>query len=173
MNITGATPSPNNNSSSASFHFAERSPASYDHSQPESQALQQCMRQGCQAGKRECHCALGATHLPNPPGGHSHFPAWHPYFIHPCRALLSVTNVCVIFSGLSPGHYKGFTLCKLVQPLLHQLLYEVLRKLNIEPPYDLAIRLLGIYLDKTIIQKDTCTPMFIAALFAITKTETT
>ena len=28
---------------------------------------------------------------------------------------------------------------------------------------------LGIYLDKTIIQKDTCTPMFIAALFTIVK----
>ena len=30
--------------------------------------------------------------------------------------------------------------------------------------------LLGIYPDKTIIQKDTCTPMFIAALFTIAKT---
>ena len=37
-------------------------------------------------------------------------------------------------------------------------------------PHDLAIPLLGLYLDKTIIQKDTCTPMFIAALFTIAKT---
>ena len=37
-------------------------------------------------------------------------------------------------------------------------------------PYDLAIPLLGIYPDKTIIQKDTCTPMLIAALFTIAKT---
>ena len=29
---------------------------------------------------------------------------------------------------------------------------------------------MGIYPDKTIIQKDTCTPMFIAALFTIAKT---
>ena len=36
--------------------------------------------------------------------------------------------------------------------------------------YDLAISLLGIYPDKTIIQKDTCTPMFRAALFTIAKT---
>ena len=36
-------------------------------------------------------------------------------------------------------------------------------------PYDPAIPLLGIYLEKTIIQKDTCTPMFIAALFTIAK----
>ena len=37
-------------------------------------------------------------------------------------------------------------------------------------PYDPAIPLLGIYLEKTIIQKHTCTPMFIAALFTIAKT---
>ena len=36
--------------------------------------------------------------------------------------------------------------------------------------YDPAIPLLGIYLDRTIILKDTCTPMFIAALFAISQT---
>ena len=36
--------------------------------------------------------------------------------------------------------------------------------------YDLAIPLLGIYLEKTIIQKDTCTPVFIAALLTIAKT---
>ena len=36
--------------------------------------------------------------------------------------------------------------------------------------YDPAIPLLGICPDKTIIQKDTCTPMFIAALFTIAKT---
>jgi len=32
-----------------------------------------------------------------------------------------------------------------------------------------AIPLLGIYLNKTVIQRDTCTPMFIAALFTIAK----
>ena len=45
-----------------------------------------------------------------------------------------------------------------------------LKKLKIELPYDLAIPLLGIYPDKTIIRKDTCTPMFTAALFTIAKT---
>ena len=47
---------------------------------------------------------------------------------------------------------------------------EVLKKLKIELPYDPAIPLLGIYPEKTIIQKDTCTPMFTAALFTITRT---
>ena len=44
------------------------------------------------------------------------------------------------------------------------------KKLKIELPYDRAIPLLGIYPDKTIIQKDTCTPMFTAALFTIAET---
>ena len=43
-------------------------------------------------------------------------------------------------------------------------------KLNIEPPFDPAIPLLGIYPEKTMTQKDTCTPMFVAALYAIAKT---
>ena len=37
-------------------------------------------------------------------------------------------------------------------------------------PYDPATPLLGIYLDKTFLEKDTCICMFIAALFAIAKT---
>ena len=40
----------------------------------------------------------------------------------------------------------------------------------IELPYDPAISLLGIYPEKTIIQKATCIPMFVAALFTILKT---
>ena len=48
--------------------------------------------------------------------------------------------------------------------------FEVPQKINIELSYDPAIPLLGIYLDKTFIQKDACTLMFNAALFTITKT---
>ena len=50
--------------------------------------------------------------------------------------------------------------------------WRFLKKIKPAVPYDPAIPLLGIiYLDKTIImQKDTCTPMFIAALFMIAKT---
>ena len=44
------------------------------------------------------------------------------------------------------------------------------KKLKIELPYDLATLLLGIYLEETIIQKDTCTSMFIEALFITAKT---
>jgi len=42
-------------------------------------------------------------------------------------------------------------------------------KLTIEIPYDPEIPLLGIYLEKTIIQKDICTQQFIAALFTIVR----
>ena len=57
----------------------------------------------------------------------------------------------------------------LVQPLW-KIVWRFLTKLKTELPYDPAVPLLGIYLDKTIIRKDTCTPMFIAALFTIAKT---
>jgi len=57
----------------------------------------------------------------------------------------------------------------LVQPLW-KTVWKYLRKLNIELPYDPAIPLLGIYPDKTFIQKYTCTSMFIAAVFTIAKT---
>ena len=53
---------------------------------------------------------------------------------------------------------------------LWKAVWRFLRKLKIELLYDPAIPFLGIYPDKTIIQKDTCTPMFIAALFTIAKT---
>ena len=43
-------------------------------------------------------------------------------------------------------------------------------KVKTELPYDPAIPLLGIYPDKTIIRKDPCTPIFIAALFTIART---
>ena len=45
-----------------------------------------------------------------------------------------------------------------------------LKKLGIKPPYDPAIPLLGIYPEKTKIEKDTCIPLFTAALFTIART---
>ena len=57
----------------------------------------------------------------------------------------------------------------MIQPLWRTGL-RVLKKLKIELPYDPAIPLLGIYSEKTIMQRDTCTPMFIAALFTIART---
>ena len=42
-------------------------------------------------------------------------------------------------------------------------------KPEINPPYDSATLLLGIYPEKTIIQKDTCTPVFTEVLFTIVR----
>ena len=47
---------------------------------------------------------------------------------------------------------------------LWKMIWRFLKKLGIKLPYDPAISLLGIYPEKTIIKKDTCTLMFIAAL---------
>ena len=42
--------------------------------------------------------------------------------------------------------------------------------MQIELPYDPAILLLGMYTEETRIERNTCTPMFIAALFVIART---
>ena len=47
---------------------------------------------------------------------------------------------------------------------------EVPQETNIELPYDPALPVLGIYPEKTIIQKESCTTMFTAALFTIART---
>ena len=49
-------------------------------------------------------------------------------------------------------------------------MWRFLKKLEIELPYDTAIPLLGIHTKVTRIKRDTCTPMFIAALFIIART---
>ena len=49
---------------------------------------------------------------------------------------------------------------KLIQPLWRTV-WRFLKKLKIELPYDPVIPLLGIYPEKTIIQKEACTTMFI------------
>ena len=56
--------------------------------------------------------------------------------------------------------------CKLVQPLWRTV-WRFLKKLEIELPYDPAIPLLGIHTEETRTERDTCIPMFIAALFII------
>ena len=48
--------------------------------------------------------------------------------------------------------------------------WRFLKKLGIKPLYDPAIPLLGIYPEETRVDKDTCIPFFIAALFTIART---
>ena len=59
--------------------------------------------------------------------------------------------------------------CKLVQPLWRTV-WRFLKKLEIELPYDPAIPLLDIHTEETRTERDTCTPVFIATLFIISRT---
>ena len=57
----------------------------------------------------------------------------------------------------------------MIQPL-EKTVWRFLKKLGIKPPYDPTIPLLGIDPEEAKIEKDTCTPLFIAALFTIART---
>ena len=57
----------------------------------------------------------------------------------------------------------------MIQPLWRTA-WRFLKKLKIELPYDPAIPLPAIYPEKTIIQKESCTTMFTAALFTTART---
>ena len=59
--------------------------------------------------------------------------------------------------------------CKLVQPLWRTM-WRILKKPEIELPYNPAIPLLGIHTKESRIERDTCTPLFITALFIIART---
>ena len=64
----------------------------------------------------------------------------------------------------------GKTIALTRQTIVGKVISLLFNMLSIELLYHPAIPFLGIYLEKIIIQKDTCTPVFIATLFAITKT---
>ena len=53
---------------------------------------------------------------------------------------------------------------------LWKTILRFLKKLGVKPPYDPAIPLLGIYPQEAKIEKDTCTPVFTAALFTKART---
>ena len=57
----------------------------------------------------------------------------------------------------------------MIQPLWRTV-WRFLKKLKVELLYDPAIPLLGMYPEKTMIQKESCTKIFIAALFTIART---
>ena len=57
----------------------------------------------------------------------------------------------------------------MIQPLW-KTVWKFLKKLEIKPTYDPEIPLLSIYPEETKIERDTCIPLFIAALFTIART---
>ena len=59
--------------------------------------------------------------------------------------------------------------CKLIQSVW-KTVWRLLKKLVIKPPCNSAVPLLGIYPEETKIEKGTCIPLLIAALFVISRT---
>ena len=70
-----------------------------------------------------------------------------------------ITTSCTKFSGNANYYSRYGKQCG-----------DFLKRLQIELPYDPAIPLLGIHTEETRIERDTCTPMSIAALFIIART---
>ena len=81
----------------------------------------------------------------------------------------STNNKCCRVCGKKGTLLHCWWECNLIQPLC-KTVWRFLKKLGIKPPYDPAIPLLGIYPEETRIEKDTRTPVFIAALFTTART---
>lgn len=80
----------------------------------------------------------------------------HPAITHPMSTCLVSMSASLFlpWKQVHLYHFSRFHICKLIQPLW-RIVWGLLKKLKIELLYDPAILLLGIYSEKTIIQKAT------------------
>ena len=84
-------------------------------------------------------------------------------------SLFSSVRLCATPQTAAQQESQIKSSLKLVQPLWRTV-WRFLQKLEIDLPYDPAIPLLGIHTEETRRERDTCTPMFIVALFIIART---
>ena len=94
---------------------------------------------------------------------------YHLMLVRMAAITKSTNNKCRRGCGEKGTFLHCWWECKLVQPLWRTM-WRLLKKLEIELPSNSEIPLLGKHTEETRIERDTCTPMFITALFTIART---